>query len=141
MKITAKKDSKVKLPQEPFAEGLFTEENGGALLAGKCTSCGAVFFPKRSACTECFGENMEEIKLRDGAKLYTFTAVQMPVHKYKPPFTIAWVEFPEGVRIMSQIKEADKYQLKVGMDLKLVIDTLWKDDGKEIIGYKFEPVA
>ena len=110
-------------------------------MASKCQSCGKIFFPKRGVCTECFSQDMEEVYLREGAKLYTFTTVQMPVHKYKPPFTLIWVEFPEGVRVMSQVKDPEKQPLKIGMDMKLVIDTLWEEDGKEIIGYMFEPVV
>ena len=139
MKIQVQKDKDIELERVPFEKDLFVEEGGGALLASKCRSCGKVFFPKRTVCTECFKEDMEEIYLREGAKLYTFTTVQMPVYKYKPPFTLIWVEFPEGVRVMSQAKNLEKQPLKIGMDMKLVIETLWEENGKEIIGYMFQP--
>jgi uncharacterized OB-fold protein len=84
---------------------------------------------------------MEEKQLKDGAKLYTYTTVRMPVHKYTPPFTLGWVEYPDGVRIMSQIKERDEQPLKIGMDMDLVIDTLWEEETKVVIGYKFQPLA
>ena len=90
---------------------------------------------------DCTGQDMEEVQLKEGAKLYTYTTVQMPIHKYTPPFTIGWVEYPEGVRVMSQIKDWDKQSLKIGMDMELVIDTLWEDETKEIIGYKFQPIV
>ncbi|MCK4821440.1 OB-fold domain-containing protein, partial [bacterium] len=141
MKIEAAKEKDVEFERIPFEQGLFVEEGEGALLASKCKSCGKVFFPKRTVCTECSSKDMEEVHLREGAKLYTFTTVQMPVHQYKPPFTLIWVEFPEGVRVMSQVKDSEKQPLEIGMDMKLVIDTLWEEEGKEIIGYMFEPVV
>ena len=88
----------------PFAPGLFIEEDGGALLAVKCRSCERVYFPQRPICLGCSSNNLETIKLRSMAKLYTYTGVQMPVHKYNPPFVLCWVEFPEGVRVMGQVK-------------------------------------
>ena len=141
MKIETEKETDVELERVPFEEGLFLEADGGALLASKCKSCGIVFFPKRKVCIECSDQDMEEIHLKDGAKLYTYTNVQMPAHKYKPPFSIAWVEFPENVRVMSQVKGGEQQDLKIGMDMKLIIDTLWKEEGKEVIGYKFEPAV
>lgn len=141
MKIEAEKEADIELERVPFEEGLFVETDGGALLASKCKSCGRAFFPKRKTCIECSGQDMEEIQLKEGARLYSYTSVQMPVHKYKPPFTIAWAEFPEGVRVMSQVKREEKQNLKVGMDMRIVIDTLWKKEGKEFIGYMFEPVV
>lgn len=140
-KIMPEKAMGVGLPQVPFVEGMFSEADGGALLANKCKECGRVFFPKREICADCGGSDMVETPLKDGAKLYTYTTVQMPVHKYKPPFTIGWMEFPEGVRVMSQIKDWDRQPLKIGMDMKVVIDTLWEEETKEIIGYKFQPVV
>ena len=140
-KILLKKEKKARLPEVPFAKELFTDDNGGALLACQCKSCQKVFFPKKEVCADCGGQDMEQVLLRNGAKLYTFTTVQMPVHKYEPPFTIGWMEFPEGVRVMSQIKDWDKQPLKVGMDMELVIDTLWEEAGKAVIGYKFKPVV
>ena len=141
MKIETEKGTDIELERVPFEEGLFVETDGGALLASKCKSCGRVFFPKRKTCIECSGQDMEEIHLKENAKLYSYTSVQMPVHKYKPPFSIAWVEFPENVRVMSQVKGGEEQDLKVGMDMKLIIDTLWKEEGKEVIGYKFEPAV
>jgi len=143
MKIEAEKETGIELERIPFEKGLFMEADGGALLASKCKSCGRTFFPKRENCIECSAKDMEEIRLKEGAKLYSYTNVKMPVYKYKPPFIIAWIEFPEGVRVMSQIKVMDrgKQSLKVGMDMRIVIDTLWKEEGKEFIGYMFEPVV
>jgi uncharacterized OB-fold protein len=125
----------------PFAEGLFVEDNGGALLAGKCGSCGRVFFPQRPNCLNCWDEELEGIRLESRPRLYTFTAVQMPVHKYAPPFTLAWVEFPEGARVMSQIRNEGDLPLEIGMEMRIVIDRLWEEEDREVIGYMFEPVG
>jgi len=126
----------------PIREGLFTEgKKGGLLLAIKCKSCGQMFFPPRKRCLDCFGQDMEEVALSNTGKLYTFTIVHMPAHKYKPPFALGWVEFPEGVRVFGQIKGWESYPLKIGMKMKAVVDTLWEEEEKEVYGYKFEPAT
>jgi len=125
----------------PFAEGLFIEDaDGGALLASRCRSCGKAFFPRRANCPGCFGTDMEDMTLRNTAKLYTFTISRMPAFKYEAPFALGWVEFPEGVRVVAQIKGWENKPLKIGMDMKLIIDKLWGEEEREVIGYKFEPV-
>jgi uncharacterized protein len=123
----------------PLRTGYFTEE--GQILASKCKDCGQVFFPPRDRCMSCFSQNMESIKLSKTGKLYTYTVSRMPAAKYKPPFALAWVEFPEGVRVFSQLKDWEKVDLKIGMPVKVVIDTLWTEETKEVYGYKFAPVT
>lgn len=125
----------------PFREGLFREAaRGPALLASRCTACGRTFFPRVAACRDC-GRGAEDTQLREGARLYTFTVVHMPVHRYKPPFALGWVEFPGGVRVMSQLKGWEGRALRLGMPVRLVVDTLWEEDGAAVVGYKFEPAG
>ncbi len=125
----------------PIREGYFTEEEDGpSLVASGCRECGQVYFPPRSRCPECRASDMEEMKLGGAGKLYTYTIVHMPVNNYKPPFALAWIELPEGVRVFTQLKDWENTELKIGMDMKLVIDTLWEDEEKEVYGYKYRPV-
>lgn len=127
--------------REPIRKGLFTEEDGGALLATKCKKCGQIYFPPRNRCIECYSKEMEQVKLGKTGKLYTYTVVMMPVQKYKPPFALAWVELPEGVRVFTQLKGWENAKLKIGMDMNIVIDKLWENEEKEVFGYKYQPVA
>ena len=125
----------------PFRKGLFAENaDGVGLLASKCRSCGRIFFPKKNHCFDCFSHDMEQVMLRGSSKLYTFTIVRMPAEHYAAPYAIGWVEFPEGVRVFGQIRAWERQPLKIGMEMKLVIDTLWQEKEKQVIGYKFEPI-
>jgi uncharacterized OB-fold protein len=125
----------------PIRAGYFTEEKDDVhLLATRCKSCGQIYFPPLQRCMECYQQDMEEVKLSRQGKLYTYTIVQMPVLHYKPPFALAWVELPQGVRVFTQLKNWENTELKIGMDVNLVIDTLWEEEAKEVYGYKFEPV-
>ena len=126
----------------PIREGCITKDKaGGRLLASKCKSCGQIYFPALERCVECYRQDMEEVKLSKTGKIYTYTVVQMPVKNYEPPFALAWVELPEGVRLFTQLKDWENKELKIGMDVNLVIDTLWEEEEKEVYGYKFVPVG
>lgn len=132
----------MKRQKSSFREGLFTQDAGGAvLLANRCAVCGQIFFPRSDRCFNCHNQDMAAVLLRGTCSLYTFTIVNMPTEHYKPPYAIGWVEFAEGVRVFGQIKGWEKQSLKIGMNMKLVIDTLWQEDDKEIIGYKFKPLS
>lgn len=129
-------------------EELFTEPSipgdEPQLIGSKCTSCGEVFFPRRRICTNCQNTNLEEIKLSQRGKIYSFTVVtQRPPEYYKGsvPYAFGYVELAEGVRVQTLFTGCDLDALKIGMDVKLVIEKLYEDDeGNEIIAYKFRPV-
>lgn len=132
----------MKRQKTPLRQELFTQDaEGAALLASRCNICDQVFFPKRQRCLDCPNQDMEPMLLRGTCNLYTFTIVYMPTEHYDPPYAIGWVEFPEGVRVFGQIKDWERQPLKIGMNMELVIDTLWEEEDKEIIGYKFRPLS
>ena len=125
----------------PIREDIFVESpEGGTLLASKCKSCGQVFFPKPNVCFSCFGDDMEELTLSRRGKLYTYTIGRMPSMHFEPPYAIGYVDTPEGVRVFAPLKMQKDKPFCIGMDMEVVIETLWQEDDKEVIGYRFRPV-
>ena len=117
------------------------DEKGPYLIGGKCTSCHAVFFPKQSVCPRCTAKSIEETLLSRKGKLYTYTEVYQKPPDYDGPipYFIGRVLLPEGVFVLTQLK-ASKEDLKIGAEMKLVVESIYRDEfGKEIIGYKFTP--
>ena len=125
----------------PFRAGLFEEDaQGDTLIGNKCKSCGQIFFPSKASCLACFGDDMEEVRLSRRGKLYTFTISHMPTVHLKPPFAIGYIELPEGIKVFAPLVGWEEHPLKMNMEMELIIDKLWEDDGKEVVGYKFKPV-
>ena len=117
------------------------EKEGPYLIGGKCGSCQAVFFPKQSICPRCTGQSIEETPLSRKGKLYTYTEVYQkpPDYDGPVPYFIGRVLLPEGVFVLTQLK-AGKEDLKINMDMELVVESIYRDEGgKELIGYKFRP--
>jgi len=125
----------------PVKEGTFEDgPEGGVLLANKCKACGQMFFPKASPCLTCANEEMEDLKLSRRGILYSYTIGRMPSTHFEPPYAIGYVDMPEGVRVFAPLKMRGEERPSIGMEMHVVIEELWKEGDKEVIGYKFEPV-
>ncbi len=130
----------------PIRKGLFVipSESGERpyLLGSRCKACGRITFPPRVICLECFSEEIETIPLSRRGKLYTFTIIGYPPPGVEAPYAIGYVDLPEGVRVFSILMDWDKENLKVGMDVELVIGRFKEDrEGNEILTYKFRPIS
>lgn len=122
-------------------EGTFVEDaEGGRLLGNKCTSCGHIYFPKTRFCFNCFERSMEEVVLSRRGKLYSYTIGRMASTHFQPPYAVGLVDLPEGVRVFAPLKMTEDKPFKVGMDMEVVIEELWQENDKQVIGYKFKPV-
>jgi len=135
----------------PVHKGFWADPSGPGeqpkLLGHKCRDCGEIFFPKRDngICTHCQSRNLVETKLSSKGKIYNYTIVeQKPPAYYKGevPYALGFVELPEGVRLRSLFTGCNLNDLKVGMEVEMVIERLFEnDEGDEIITYKFKPVG
>ena len=132
----------------PVKEGLFIPghdpDTPPRLLACRCSECDEIFFPRRSICQNCQAKSLEPMELSSRGKIFSFTVVmQRPPSNYRGPvpFAFGWVELPEGVRIEALYTGCELKDLRIGMDVELVVETLHHDDdGREIVCHKFQPV-
>jgi uncharacterized OB-fold protein len=123
-------------------DGLFTDSDPPALLAGRCTHCGNVLFPRADACSYCATEDPEPIELSRGGTLWAWTAVTAPPPGYRGvvPFGVGVVELPEGVRVITRLTEGDPSALDLGQAMELRVVPLHSDDdGNDVVTYAFAP--
>jgi uncharacterized protein len=125
----------------PVREDLFDETDGGRLLANRCKACGRIYFPKASFCFDCLAKEMEEVVLSRHGKLYSYAIGRMPSTHLQPPYAVGLVDLPEGVRVFAPLFLTADESYKIGMEMEVYIDSLWIEEGKEIVGYKFRPVV
>jgi uncharacterized OB-fold protein len=113
----------------PVAEGLFSTEPP-ALLAGRCTACGALHFPRRGMCPECQATTVAEAALSTRGRLFTFTIVRMspPGYLGETPYAIGIVELPEGLRVASTIVADDLEALAIDDEVHFELLTLGEGD-------------
>ena len=132
----------------PFKEGMWIMGSDGEprLLGSRCPSCGELFFPKKEndICAHCQHEGLEDTSLSPRGKIVSFTTVmQSPAggHYHGPvPFSFGLVDLDDGVRVETQLG-GDFEKLRVGMDVELAIENLYKDqEGNEIQIFRFRPI-
>jgi len=113
----------------------------GQLLGSKCGSCGAHFFPVRAACSGCLSRDLETIRFSTEGVLYTYSVVRQSLPTFPTPYVLAYVDFPENVRIMGQVSGCEIEDLKIGMPMALSIEPFGEDaDGNPLTGYRFTPL-
>ncbi len=134
-------------------DGWFTlDADQPRLLGNRCTTCGTFFFPRAEFfCRnpECDGTAFDEVPLSSkggcGPTPSTATSPRLPIVSADPfvPYAIAAVELVEEKMVVlgQMVAGVEGDQLDVGMEVELVLDTLYEDDDHEYLVWKWRPVA
>ncbi|MCY4040279.1 MAG: OB-fold domain-containing protein [Gammaproteobacteria bacterium] len=134
----------------PIAEGLFTwPSNDPRLLGSQCQECAVVTFPAQSGCPACGSVNVKIIELAREGTLWTWTIQgfypQRPPYdgpetpeNFKP-FGVGYIELPGQVRVQSRIKTKDVSKLRIGMNMRFLVEKYIERDGKQVMCYFFQP--
>jgi uncharacterized OB-fold protein len=136
----------------PAVEGWFRDGDTPALLGTRCTACGSVFFPRESFyCRNpaCAGTEFEEVELSRRGRLWSFTnnCYPPPAPYVAPdpfePYAVAAVELEaEKMVVLGQVVHGvGPEDLEAGMEMELVVDTLFEDADHEYTVWKWRPAA
>jgi uncharacterized OB-fold protein len=114
------------------------------LEAGRCVSCGEIYFPPRLTCTRCKSRKFETVKLPEEGQLLTFTVIRVGPSQFadQTPYAVGIVELDGGVKITAQIADCEFDKLAVGQRLRIEFRKLQKQGEAGILcyGYKCVPV-
>jgi len=84
---------------------------------------------------------MEKIKLSSKGKLYSYSIVQVAPKRFLPPYTLGYVDLPEGVRVLGQLTTTDPAKLKLDMEMQAELGRIAIDEqSNEVLSYKFRPL-
>ena len=122
-----------------FEQGLFEERpDGPVLLGSRCKRCGKIDFPPAEFCSGCLGEEFTSVPLSRKGELYSFTITRVPVAKFPVPHAVGMVTLPEDrVRLVAPLVLDEEHPFRVGDPVELVVDTLWTEGERDVVGYKF----
>jgi uncharacterized OB-fold protein len=105
----------------PFYENL----KEGKLTTTRCKVCGAVSYPPRVICPECYSDDLEYIELPSKGKVIVFTETIKGVPLgYDSPLIHAYIDLGENSpvrRLLIRVINCAAGQLKEGDELRLVI--------------------
>jgi uncharacterized OB-fold protein len=122
-------------------------------MGSRCNSCGSYFFPRVTVLfcrnPQCEGTSFGDVKLSRTGRIWSYTnACYKPPEPFvaaEPfvPFAIAAVELStERMIILGQIVAGvDVAALKVGMEVELVLETLYRQGDEERLVWKWRPLA
>jgi len=132
-------------------DGWFSLDPGAPHLLGQqCTSCGTFFFPPTArlcANPGCFNEEFEQVELSRTGTIWSYTSAGYPP---PAPYIAADPFVPFGIVAVTLAKEqlvvlgqlASGYALdalKIGQNVELVLETLYEEDGTNVVVWKWKP--
>lgn len=134
---------------EPIDLSLFTwPADEPRLIGGECGRCGAVAFPRPSACSRCTSDDIRERVLDRRGTLWSYT-----IQRFRPkapydgpgmfePYGVGYVELDDGVVVESRLTTADPDQLEIGASMELVLESFGtRRDGISTVTLAFRPVT
>jgi uncharacterized OB-fold protein len=91
-------------------------------------------------CSRCLSEELEAAPLSSRGTVYTYTVIHQAAPGFEVPCALAYVDLPEGVRVLGQIAGVEPEAVRIGMEVELSLEPFGEDDeGQELIGYRFHP--
>jgi acetyl-CoA acetyltransferase/uncharacterized OB-fold protein len=122
-------------------DGLLTsidDPDAARLLGGRCPQCARVNFPAQDLCPYCSSAGCGAVPLSPHGIVEVCTTVinRPPGYDGAVPFGFGVVELPDGLRIISRIRQPENVQ--PGTAVHLVLDPLCTDaEGRAIMTYAF----
>ncbi len=89
----------------------------GELLIPHCETCGEHFWYPRTICPWCRSTSVGWTRSSGLGTVYTFTIVRRGLNNYKDatPYVVAYVEVPEGIRMLTNIVGCPVDEVTIGM--------------------------
>jgi uncharacterized OB-fold protein len=139
--------------REPAIEGWFTLDDEPRLIGTRCTDSGTYFFPPEQTMSRAPGfadSTLEAVELSRTGTVWSFTnAGYQPPEPFIPttdpfePFVIAAVELAaEQIVVLGQCVDGVTVEdLHLGLEMELVLDTLYVEDDTEFVVWKWQPIG
>lgn len=139
-------------PHAPAIDGWHTMEAKPHLIGTRCVKCGTYFFPKQTHyCRNpnCDSTEFEEVELSRTGTVWSYTnACYKPPEPFVAadpfePYTIAAVELAEEkMVVLGQVAEGISVEeLKVGMEMELVLEPLHETEEDIKVTWKWRPIT
>lgn len=139
-------------PRVAALEGWHTMDAQPHLIGTQCEACGTYFFPKQSDyCRNpnCDSTDFREVQLSRTGRIWSYTNAcykpPAPFMAHEPfvPYAIAAVELDkEKMVVLGQaIEGLTVDDLKVGMQMELVLEALHETETDIKVTWKWQPLA
>jgi len=121
------------------------------LLGSQCSACKTYYFPKHGGfCRNpaCDSETFDDVELGHRGRIWSYTNAGYPppppfvADDPYEPFSIAAVELEEErIVVLGQLANGVTVDdVSIGDEVELTLETLYEDDDKEYVVWKWQPV-
>ncbi len=110
--------------------------------AARCTRCGFLNYPPsmRTICVRCGCTALERATLSRKGRIHTFCVNYYMPPGFEIPLANILVDLDSGGRYMGMGTELTPDELRVGMEVELVLRRITKERGVSVYGYKVKPI-
>jgi uncharacterized OB-fold protein len=120
----------------PLRAGLF-QLDPPRLLGSRCPECSTVTYPSKDFCPACHCEaEQAPVALSSHGVVFSYTVVHQAPAGRRTPYVLAYVDLPDGVRVMAQIDHPPA-AMRLGLPVTLDIRQVGEDADGPVIGYVF----
>lgn len=126
----------------PLREGLL-QLDPPRLLGSRCGDCGVRVFPARSFCPACDSEAAPAgVALAPEGTVFSFTTVRQAPGNRPVPYTLAYVDLDDGVRVLAQLdRSPGATGVHIGQRVRLVLRNVVPEPGEPRLGFAFTSLA
>lgn len=117
-------------------------DGGWAIVCGQCNGCQSVIYPTPSICPHCLSQDIAKKPISSQGTLYTYTVVHAARAGWNSPYGLAYVDFPEGVRICGPLNIDDMNAIVLDSPIRITAGPLRVDEtGNTWYSHRFEMVT
>jgi uncharacterized OB-fold protein len=130
-RILSKSPPPIEIGTSKWTEPFWNAAREYRLVAACCGTCGRFRMPPTPFCPHCRSQEIDWIELSGRGIVYSWTVVvkpMLPGMDDRVPYVPAVIELPDaaGVRLVSNIVDADLEQISIGQEVKVKWET-WPD--------------
>lgn len=104
----------------PYDETYWASVAEGATRIQKCSECATLRYPAAACCPKCLGVEADWVPIRGRGTVLSWTTLHRQyLPAYPAPSTIVVVRLEEGPIMISNIAEADRKFLKIGVPVEM----------------------
>ena len=113
-----------------------------SLMTTQCNKCRTVFLPPKPMCGNCHSVNLEWTKLNSVGKLVSYTIIHVAPEQFQSltPYAVGIVEFKPNLHLPGMIRETPFEELRIGMKLRICLETSNPDQWPTWSRYVFKSV-
>lgn len=97
----------------------------GILACQRCIDCGLLRRYLRRTCANCFSTSYDWVELSGHGTVYACTVCMYPLSdEFIAPYVVALIDLDEGIRVMSNVVDADPSTVAIGTRVRVVFDVV-----------------